>query len=389
MIFDVIIIGGGIAGMYSCYRWNQLYPNDHILLVEASDKLGGRMETVSFEEIDIPLGSGIGRERDFLLRKLLYELGIPVKLIEHNFDYSKEMEPCVVKSTFLYLKKMYLTQRKRMTFKDFVMSKLNKKEYYKFLECSGYRDYEEEDALDVFKYYGFEDNYENGNIFYVPWKLLLNRLTKLIQGFTYIQYNHPIQEIRKSTSIFYVDKFKSKKVILATTIEPVRQLLHRFPIYQWIKSQPFLKLYAKCDDEFIPILKEKVPHQLIVKGYLQKIIPVQSDRGIYLIAYNDNEYARLLQHRVENTEKNRTWLGQILSITLQLPKPIKLNKIIGKYWSAGTHYYPPLPYEFKNRQDFIRQAQHPAQNCFVVGEMVSLHQGWVEGALESVEQLWK
>jgi hypothetical protein len=55
------------------------------------------------------------------------------------------------------------------------------------------------------------------------------------------------------------------------------------------------------------------------------------------------------------------------------------------YWEIGTHYYEPLPEEFEDREDFIKKAQHPLKNVLVVGEMVSLNQGWVEGALESVE----
>jgi monoamine oxidase len=52
---------------------------------------------------------------------------------------------------------------------------------------------------------------------------------------------------------------------------------------------------------------------------------------------------------------------------------------------VGTHYYEPLGGDFKNRSEFIRQAQNPEKGMIVVGEMVSRHQGWVEGALESVD----
>ena len=38
----------------------------------------------------------------------------------------------------------------------------------------------------------------------------------------------------------------------------------------------------------------------------------------------------------------------------------------------------------KNRKDFINKAQHPEDGMLVVGEAVSRDQGWVEGALESV-----
>ena len=50
----------------------------------------------------------------------------------------------------------------------------------------------------------------------------------------------------------------------------------------------------------------------------------------------------------------------------------------------GTHYYEPLS-SYKKREDFIYQIQHPEPGLLVVGEVVSRHQGWSEGALESVK----
>jgi monoamine oxidase len=64
---------------------------------------------------------------------------------------------------------------------------------------------------------------------------------------------------------------------------------------------------------------------------------------------------------------------------------LKLNEIVSYYWNIGTHYYKPLPHDYKNRNAFIKTAQHPMSNLLVVGEMISTNQGWVEGALESVD----
>jgi monoamine oxidase len=41
----------------------------------------------------------------------------------------------------------------------------------------------------------------------------------------------------------------------------------------------------------------------------------------------------------------------------------------------------------ETRLEFIHKVQRPLQNLFVVGEMVSLNQGWVEGALQSVQEV--
>jgi monoamine oxidase len=46
-----------------------------------------------------------------------------------------------------------------------------------------------------------------------------------------------------------------------------------------------------------------------------------------------------------------------------------------------------LPTEYKSRKEFIKEAQHPKDNIWVVGEVVAQKQGWVEGALSSVEKI--
>ena len=44
---DTVIVGGGIAGLYTCYKLNQLKGADHtISLFESSNRFGGRIETV-------------------------------------------------------------------------------------------------------------------------------------------------------------------------------------------------------------------------------------------------------------------------------------------------------------------------------------------------------
>jgi monoamine oxidase len=51
--------------------------------------------------------------------------------------------------------------------------------------------------------------------------------------------------------------------------------------------------------------------------------------------------------------------------------------IKGYYWKEGTHYYKSKPEHFDHRGE---------GGIIVVGEMISINQGWVEGALESVDK---
>jgi hypothetical protein len=133
-------------------------------------------------------------------------------------------------------------------------------------------------------------------------------------------------------------------------------------------------------------MKQYVPTYTIVPGPLQKIIPIDANKGIYMIAYSDNANAGLLRDYLENNEKNRELFCELIEKSLGIPDgELMLTSIKDFYWPIGTHYYTPLKDKYENRQTFIYEAQHPEKDILVVGEVVSINQGWVEGALESVK----
>jgi hypothetical protein len=71
---------------------------------------------------------------------------------------------------------------------------------------------------------------------------------------------------------------------------------------------------------------------------------------------------------------------------------LQLESIKSFYWEIGTHYYSPLSKNDESRTSFISRAQNPEKGIYVIGEVVSNKQGWVEGvegALDSVEMVLK
>jgi hypothetical protein len=180
--------------------------------------------------------------------------------------------------------------------------------------------------------------------------------------------------------------YSCNKVILATTISSVLKLLPGLPIYKQIHGQTFLRLYGKFTKHSTEIMKEYVSGYTIVPGPLKKIIPMDPDKGVYMIAYTDNKDAQYLKDRLKNNQKNRDYFCELLEEALGIPKgALNLIAIKDYYWPIGTHYYEPLHSSFKNRKEFIKTAQNPMVGMLVVGEMISMNQGWTQGALESVE----
>jgi len=134
-------------------------------------------------------------------------------------------------------------------------------------------------------------------------------------------------------------------------------------------------------------MKHYVKGYICVPGPLQKLIPMNPEDGIYMIAYNDNNNTLKLKNNLENTKENRDLYCELIEKSLGIP-PNSLDIIAIKdfYWPIGTHYYKPLDTSvYKNRAEFINVAQHPEKGILVVGEVVSNNQGWSEGALESVK----
>ena len=413
--YDVIIIGSGMAGLYAALKIRKLAPQLSFLVVEKYDTYGGKSYNEDFENTSVVTGAGIGRlHKDKLLLSLMRKFKIPVHTFETGHNFIASLEPiCHVKTTFMELKHAYNKMHPRTeashtshtTFKKFATSVLGKKEYDKFIMCAGYSDYENEDAYDTFYHYNFDDNYNRWVGFSVPWKTLVDKIVDTLEYGHHIINNTEVTRILKHDNFFEIitkhphdnrhqpqskKKYYCEKVIIATDIDGITDLIHNISstpeLYYQIKGQPFLRLYAKFSRDSIAHLKEKIQGVTIIPGPMQKVIPMDPDHGVYMIIYSDNADADFFKKYFKNNEKNRSALNNMLEAALDLKGKLRIENIKDFYWKNGTHYYTPLTDEFDTRQQFIKKAQHPDPNALIVGEVISLHQGWVEGALESVEQ---
>jgi hypothetical protein len=401
MIYDTIIVGGGMAGLYCAYKSRKINPTQKLLLLEGNDHLGGRAGNVQFHGESIPTGAGIGRKKkDVLLMELLKELHVPFHEFTVTSQYADTIRPsCRVKEMFLFLKREYNDSRdKSKTFQQYAKPKLNgefgRNAYDNFVICAGYTDYENECCTDTLFHYGFDDNYSDWPGYGFSWNTLTASLAKEI-GSQNIRLSSHVNKVTNISDDHYEivtpnHRFLSKNVIIATTIESVKKLLPGKSMYNQIRGQHFLRMYGKFSHSSIEIMKEKCSKTTVVPGPIHKIIPMNADKGIYMIVYTDNKGATTLEKYKENTMRNRDILCRLLEIALDIPEnKLELVDMVDFYWDVGTHYYSTIKGEYNNRREFIRDAQRPRRNMYVVGELISMKQGWVEGALESVEQVFE
>jgi hypothetical protein len=353
-----------------------------------------------FYGTQVVTGAGIGRkDKDKLLIELMDDIGVKYKPYESDINYSQTFTPVDIVKIIKKLKSEYNKHPElhHKTFKEFFIKIFGEKLYKTFIISAGYTDYENADLYETLYNYGMDDNKSGWTGLNIPWKNMVDKLYHII-GKNHFRFSNDVVEIKKikeKPCLFQIKTangslYHSNKVIVSTTITGIQKLVpgadKKNSLYQQIHGQPFLRLYAKFNKESAEIMKKYVTSYTIVPGPLQKIIPMDPNKGVYMIAYSDNYYASLQKKYLENTPDNRDLYCDLLEESLGIPKgQLKITAIKDYYWPIGTHYYEPLKGPFKTRNDFIYKSQHPEKGMLVVGEVVSRDQGWTEGALESVE----
>lgn len=399
--FDVIIIGSGLAGLYAATQIQRLTPNKSIIILEKND-IGGRAGNEMFYGTEVAIGAGVGRKhKDHNLIRLLQENKVQTSEFEATRDYITPFQPIDINKIMKQLKSEYQSKPntyKSLRFKEFFIKVLDQELYHQFVITSGYTDYENADTYETLYKYGMDDNTRGGwTAIHVPWNDLVTRLYEKIgkENFKFSSEVTKITQIQTfPLTLFEVFMRNSpplytNKVVVATTISGVKKILQTLDstnklciLYNQIHAQPFLMVYAKFDKKSSDIMKTHVKTFTVVSTRIQKLIPMNPDKGVYMIAYTDNSHATSLKKYLENTRKNcdaySKWVEEAVGIT-----GLHIIAIKSYYWTEGTHYYEPLR-SGNRRNDFIHAIQHPCPSVAVVGEAVSRNQGWVEGALESV-----
>jgi hypothetical protein len=403
MIYDIIIVGAGISGLYSAYNIQKISPKTSFVILESNKRewIGGRIGTKKFYGVDVVVGAGVGRKyKDYLLTQLLDELHVPFHDCPPKMNYTFTNVDINKIITFLRKKYKESNYGHFETFKTFATHYLGEKIYKEFLVSAGYTDYENADVYETLYKYGMDDNTYKWTALKVPWNILVDKIVDKIgsknikpsNGVVSIsngkdENNNCLFELKTDKNVIY----HCRKVIVATRISTLRKIVpgasDKNSIYQQIQGQPFLRLYAKFPKKSADIMKKLVPHYTIVTGPLQKIIPMDKTKGVYMIAYSDNASAEYLKKYKDNTPENCAFFSELLEKTFGLEKnTLTITALSDYYWPIGTHYYKPLEKgSILTRNKFIKIAQHPMPGMLVVGELVSRRQGWVEGALESVD----
>ena len=394
MIYDYIIIGGGISGLYSAHILQSKY---NVLLLEQNDYLGGRIKQEMFHQTKISMGAGIIHKSDKHIFNLIKKFKIKhhiirssrtlIKPYNSSYDHSNGIE--LVRKKYLELKSKLNSDLISLSFTDFLDKYFGKIFRKNYIDHSGYTDYVDGDINYHIKYYTLKaDSFSSSLKIFFDWDTLIMNIKnginyKLNTLVTNITINQNTQNIEISTS---KKLYVSRRIIFALPIKPLITLTRNLPLNisydDYIQNANLLRIYTFHKDGH-KFEGENIGGFNIIPGknLLRKIIVINDK--ILMSSYCDMSYALYFKKYLDNKKK----LKELIFEELQkiIPTTTKIDDIVYHYWDTGVHCFKPL-HTFKI-YSLIKSLQNPIRNVFVVGELCSFQQGWTNGAVDSVEKI--
>lgn len=179
---------------------------------------------------------------------------------------------------------------------------------------------------------------------------------------------------------------KTEKLILALDKWGLLEFQELAPIHNVLNSVaivPLTRIYAQ-----FPVDKEtgfawfhgipKTTTNLPIRIF----IPIDEGNGMCMISYSDGYYASQWQQDFIFGDLDATIMKYIRQLfpNREIPEPQWIQKL---HWANGVHNWLPMV----NSSLIYDQIQNPFHNIYICGEAYSRWQGWIEGALETAQEV--
>lgn len=400
MIYDILIVGGGIAGLTVAVELARRRHN--VLLLEYYPNYGGRVATFRDPEIgQYEIGAG----RIFHTHARVHNLIKKYKL--HTFPISSDSyfdhAENDFNTLFTPIRRVLETLDSETLATHTIKECLPRRIYDKLLEKFPYRAELETLRADI-ALAGFKPSAPfstaTASTAYVGIVEGIDTIVKhLVEEATAagatLKSRYRVADIRRqSPDMFEITGMHGKKaaekpftyrarhVIIATCRCSLGKfsVLKDAPLLKQLGTSPLLRIYAKYPPNAAgKIWFESLP-KTVTSNPLRYIIPINSKTGLIMISYTDGVDTTYWKD-CESPELERRIERHIKELfpDLDIPNPTHVQK---HYWSGGCTYWLPGSYDVKTAS---REAMNPSSNVYIVGESISEQQAWIEGALESAE----
>lgn len=426
--YDIVIIGGGIAGVYTMYNLKKKYPNLKVLLLEKENRFGGRVysfhKKFNNQNYTMDLGAGRIGHHHKLMVNLIKQLKLEDSMFditntENYIEYDPKTRTSINKSSLkkrlgLLLSKLFnnlkINSVSKTLLEKFYLNELLEKLFSKQTLKSIENTFEYNNKLhylnsnDAINY--FIHDYTPYSKFFIMkngmssiiYKMLAiisqNKNYKFYKNCCVDNINYNLEDnnyIINYTRISSQNdiEIQAKYVICALP----RCDLIKFNILNNYKKQlntineiSKVRIFEIYDTNKNDVWFKTIP-KTTCNTQLQFIIPINTINGLIMSSYNEN----LSTHKnywYELYKTNETLLKKKLREKLELifNKTIPESKYIKLYyWKSGVACWK------KNvDSSFVsQQILNLMPNFYICGENYSQYQAWCEGALITSLQVLK
>lgn len=398
--YDVIIVGGGIAGINSALKLSQ---TKKVLLLDERSYWGGRISTKYQPQYE--MGAARFSSKHNLLMKLikrykLTKIALPQE-IDYLYDNNGNIE--FVSDVNKILDKYFCTIVAKS--KSFSQSKLKSITLFDFMNLCNDKETSQQ-IVDMFGYFSeikmmnaydalntFKEDFVNVQYYILKEGLahLCNLMIQEARNNGCVCKNDSfVTSVQKHGKIFKVstknDKvYEGTKVVFAIKGGQLKQFELLKSIHKHIEcvhAAELLRIYAKYPSRQNGVWFNNL-RRMTTNSFLRQIIPINYQDGLIMISYTDGKDVQAFKDKKDKLlketkikEKIHKEINRLFGSSVPQPTYFKVH-----YWSVGAHHWKPKCNSDKLSQKMI----NPLKNIYICGEAFSQKQAWAEGALETSE----
>lgn len=448
-IYNYLIIGGGIAGLYFYYKVSKNISKNidknigkKIILLEASDRFGGRISTnkvnLNNTEVIYNNGASVFKTSHKLLLKLLIELNLEknirkisetnkyigfktdkvlyniesenvinnekkekdiniIKTIEDlktkiNFDdkkiYNELISMNLMKIIEKYMGKEKSTDMKNEYIYNDVLMLCNAIDGIRYIDDEAkpnnstysLRDGMEQ-IIDALK----KCNLKEGD---------LSAHMKIDSDVVYINFNNNDNTFNVGTKNGGI--YTCENLILACPKKAIKDISmngftpeqehHLYSLLESVNATPLIRVNCTFPKNKQGKIWFDELDKFSTNPPIKYFIPLDKENGFVMICYTDTINAEIIWSKYKRNELKDYLQNYFRKLFPNLDIPDIGNMYI-YYCNDGAHYWAPNYMGKKYYEKILKPFED--HNMYIIGESYSMNQAWIEGALESTEDVLK
>jgi monoamine oxidase len=414
--YDLIIVGAGAAGLRVGIEALKQNPSLRCCLLEKYNYVGGRIVTYrkdipSIGKVQWENGAGRISRSHHRVHSLLRHYGLHTVPIGGDTRFLSKETHEITRNAFYDLHHMYLAPLRLLPKEDLATHTIEQL----LVKTMGYRK-----ALDLiiqFPYYSemhvlradlaldaFDTDMSSNEGFSVCIEgyqaLTDHMLTDFLKRGGVLVQNFEATGVRDGDGVQVIGKEKGcrkggKTVDRVMHANAVVLALHSYalhsikgikmPVLRHLDMPPLLRIYAVFPKRGGKVWFDDLP-KIVTDSRLRYIIPYDPKKGIIMISYTEGPDADFwMRMRPKDVERRLYSEVQQLFPDRTIPPPlfVKMHP-----WTEGCTYWKPGTYD---PHEESARSLHPMPrdlpHLFVCSESFSIHQSWVESAVEQADQL--